>query len=193
MKCCSPAEPPNYLYTTHWWPMGKEEKTATLTVLSSLSLTSVPHLHTLADWNKSIYLPYTKYIKHNSSTKENQLITDYWLSRHLRIVSYHILSVMDRSASASASKKSDQPERQIIMEIKGQLCSSDSSDQRPSWQGATPSSIIDWQQEGAFTASAPHAHTPRQICHLCYDFYAVAKPTIAQMPLQCNFFQSQIK
>lgn len=42
MKCCSPAEPPNYLYIKHWQPMGMEEKTATLTALFPPNQ-SMPH------------------------------------------------------------------------------------------------------------------------------------------------------
>lgn len=58
-------------------------------------------------------------------------------------------------------KKSEQPERQIMVEIKGQLRSLDSSDQRPSWEVARPLSIIERDQDGAFAAYATlaHAHT----------------------------------
>lgn len=49
-------------------------------------------------------------------------------------------------------KKSEQPESEISAEIKGQLCSLDSSDQKPCWQDATlTSSIIEEHQDGAST------------------------------------------
>ncbi len=60
-------------------------------------------------------------------------------------------------------KRWDQPESLLIAEIKGQLCSLDSSDQRLCWRDATlTSSIIDRHQVGASTASVTVALANKQ-------------------------------